>query len=615
MTVVLSVHDVRDHVRLACLSDVRGPGQPSSALLGRIFHEVAAGLVSADPEKNAFSFFENMDFDTQVWRSQLVPHAYDMLLGPRLARDQARLQALSSGVLHLWNAIRSLCGWLADLAWAARNPEGHKRSLSWNDLRQAVRAEVPLEAEICVPGWAEPVRLTGVADSLLRVPRTGSWCVQEYKLGLTSPEADLCQICLYHLILSQKTRPGKAARGRSPDRGLALVSFQPEVKERLYRAEEIAQVQEMLLALIGRLAGVAERRDPLRGRAQGEGHGTKGELCRQVVDVLREYGRPVDQAGDPISGPAFFRFPVNLGRKVKLEQVQRLGREIQVRLGLEKRPFIGVDHGRVVIDIQRPDRQIIRFADVEFQLPKADSLTGSTQVPIGIDLDGTLRTADLDDPVNAHLLVAGTTGSGKTEWLRLAIHGLIGRNTPRTLRLVLIDPKRVAFNEFMSSQYLLTPECLVYPDTQSALQVLKDLVSEMDRRYLLLHEAGVDHLSSYVRSTGHVLPRIVCVCDEYYALIAGDLKRRKETEAQIGLLGAKARAAGIHLILATQQPSREVIKGALDANIPGRVGLMMVKGEESKMLLGQTGAENLLGKGDLLFKDVGDPVRLQAPLV
>jgi len=86
-------------------------------------------------------------------------------------------------------------------------------------------------------------------------------------------------------------------------------------------------------------------------------------------------------------------------------------------------------------------------------------------------------------------------------------------------------------------------------------------------------------------------------------------------EAQITLLGAKARAAGIHLILATQQPSREIVKGVLDSNIPARVALMMVKKEESKMLLGQTGAENLLGKGDLLFRDVGDPVRLQAPLL
>jgi len=226
-----------------------------------------------------------------------------------------------------------------------------------------------------------------------------------------------------------------------------------------------------------------------------------------------------------------------------------------------------------------------------------------------------LRTADLSNPLNAHLLVAGTTGSGKTEWLRTAIHGLIYSNTPDTLRLVLIDPKRTAFNEFKDSPFLLAPASLVFHDMEPVLDILKGLVREMDRRYGLFQEAAVDDLREYVRSKGQALPRILCVCDEYYALIAGDPKRRKEIEFQISLLGAKARAAGIHLILATQQPSREVIKGVLDSNIPARVALMMVKWEESKMLLGQAGAENLLGKGDLLFRDVGEPVRLQAPLL
>jgi DNA segregation ATPase FtsK/SpoIIIE-like protein len=211
-------------------------------------------------------------------------------------------------------------------------------------------------------------------------------------------------------------------------------------------------------------------------------------------------------------------------------------------------------------------------------------------------------------------LVAGTTGSGKTEWLRVAIYGLIRSNTPKTLRLVLIDPKRTAFNEFADSPYLMTPESLVFPDGQPVGDVLKELVQEMERRYVLFQKAGVDNVNQFTGSTRQLLPRIVCVCDEYYALIAGDSKKRKELEMQVSLLGAKARAAGIHLILATQQPSREVVKGVLDSNIPARVGLMMVKREESKMLLGQAGAENLLGKGDLLFRDIGDPIRLQAPL-
>jgi DNA segregation ATPase FtsK/SpoIIIE, S-DNA-T family len=612
MTVILSVHDVREHIRRASKPSIGSPVQPSSSLLGRIFHEVAVDLVRPDPLRNAFSFLEALDFDKEVWRSRLALHTYDILLGPRLTRDEARLQEASAGVLHLWEAVQSFCRWLVDLAWTARNPEGRKKALSWNELREALQGEVPLESEFFAPGWSEPVRLTGIADSLLRLPRSGKWCVQEYKLGRTSPEADLSQVCLYHLILTQKKGNRKGARGSGFKRMLALISFQPEMKERLFSEDEIISAKEKLLALIGHLAGVAHKvsQPPT---IQKEGFSQPASMQgRKLTEVFREYGRPVELAGEPVIGPAFFRFHINPGRGVKLEQIQRLGREIQVRLELSKPPFIGVDRGRAVVDIERPDRQIIRFADVGDQLPAGDPLTGSALVPIGMDLNTRLRTADLNEPVNAHLLVAGTTGSGKTEWLRVAIQGLIHSNTTRTLRLLLIDPKRTAFNEFADSPYLLTPESLVFPDAQPVGDVLKELVKEMERRYVLFQEAGVSSLNEYLVSTRQLVPRIVCVCDEYYALVAGDSKKRKEIEAQISLLGAKARAAGIHLILATQQPSREVIKGALDSNIPARVGLMMVKKEESKMLLGRNGAENLLGKGDLLFKDVGDPLRLQA---
>jgi DNA segregation ATPase FtsK/SpoIIIE-like protein len=367
--------------------------------------------------------------------------------------------------------------------------------------------------------------------------------------------------------------------------------------------------------LIGRLAGVTSKVPKSPPTPQGEPAQTANRLGLRLTEVFREYGRPVELACDPVTGPAFFRFPITLGRGIKLGQIQRLGREIQVRLELSQPPFIGVDSGRAVVDVERKDRQIIRFAEVQDQLPTRDPLTGSAFVPLGMDLDAELRVADLNNPLNAHFLVAGTTGSGKTEWLRGALQGLIHSNTPETLRLVLIDPKRTAFNEFADSPYLLTPQSLLFPDARPVEGVLKELVSEMERRYVLFQKAGVDDVNQYRGSTRQMLTRIVCVCDEYYALIVGDTKKRKEIEMQVSLLGAKARAAGIHLILATQQPSREVIKGVLDSNIPARVGLMMVKREESKMLLGQAGAEHLLGKGDLLFRDVGDPIRLQAPLL
>jgi len=615
MTVTLSVHDVREHIRRASEPPTTALIQVSSPLLGRIFHEVAANLASPDPLRNAFSFLETLDFDKDVWRSHLAPRAYDILLGPRLTRDKARLQEASSGVLNLWEAVQALCEWFVGLAWAARNPEGRKRALSWGHLHAALKAEVPIEAEFDSPGWSEPVRLRGIADSLLLLPRSGKWCVLEYKLGRTSSEADLSQVCLYHLILTQnRAKRVKRARRESFSRMIALISFQPTMNERLFREEEIIPAQEKLIELIGTLAGVTSKGRKTLSVPKDRASQTSSALGRKLADVFREYGRPVDLTGQPVTGPAFIRFPITPGRGIKLEQIQRLAREVQVRLGMTKPPFIGVDSGRAVLDIERPDRQIVRFTDVEKQLPPGDPLKGSALVPIGIDLDMRLRTANLNDPVNAHLLVAGTTGSGKTEWLRVAIHGLIRSNTPQTLRLVLIDPKRTAFNEFTNSPYLLTPRSLVFPDVRPVGDVLMEMVREMESRYVLFQKARVDDLNQYGGSTGRVLPRIVCLCDEYYALISGDSKKRKEIETLVSLLGAKARAAGIHLILATQQPSREVVKGVLDSNMPARVGLMMVKKEESKMLLGQAGAEHLLGRGDLLFRDVGDPVRLQAPL-
>jgi DNA segregation ATPase FtsK/SpoIIIE-like protein len=268
-----------------------------------------------------------------------------------------------------------------------------------------------------------------------------------------------------------------------------------------------------------------------------------------------------------------------------------------------------MEGSHVLIDLQRPDRQVVQFEQFRDQLPARDPVLGSSKVPIGVDMNGTLRFADFAQPEHSHLLVAGTTGSGKSEWLRTMLAGLLVSNTPETLRLVLIDPKRNAFTALQSSPFLLRP--IVYPDSEPVSKVLESLAEEMDRRYRLLAESGSDNLAEHVRRTSRSLPRIICVCDEYADVLRRDRDEKKAIEQQINRLGSKARAAGIHLTLATQQPSRETIKGALDANIPARVGLKTNSYIESKMLLATTGAEHLLGHGDLLFKNIGDPVRLQ----
>ena len=135
----------------------------------------------------------------------------------------------------------------------------------------------------------------------------------------------------------------------------------------------------------------------------------------------------------------------------------------------------------------------------------------------------------------------------------------------------------------------------------------------MEHRYQLTRQSGADNLRAHIEKTGRPLPRIVCVCDEYFALISQNKQEKAQIEDAVTLLGAKARAAGIHLVLATQQPSRATITGAIQSNLPCRVALALTSPIESNMILGCSGAERLTGSGDLLYKDFGDPVRLQAP--
>ena len=144
---------------------------------------------------------------------------------------------------------------------------------------------------------------------------------------------------------------------------------------------------------------------------------------------------------------------------------------------------------------------------------------------------------------------------------------------------------------------------------------LRHLVEEMESRYQLTRESGSDNLAEHVRKTGRPLARIICLCDEYMALVTTQREARKRIEQSVTLLGAKARAAGIHLVLATQQPSRNVVSGAIQANLPCRVALTLTSHIESNMILGASGAERLTSNGDLLYRDFGDPQRLQAPLL
>jgi energy-coupling factor transporter ATP-binding protein EcfA2 len=594
----LTISDVRRELMRAA-GDYTAEGARSSALTGTIFHEVLAGLMGPLGWQAALEADELDDLP------RLIRHTYETLLGPRLTARQAALRESGAEAMALWDAVQAACQWLCGLLTLAGERGlirySHQQR-AWLGAEHLCQPELPLQWDVKEPHWTSPVRVFGVADALWKNPASGQWCVLEYKLGAPRPESDLAQACLYHSALS--------ASGLSNGKGaLAVVHFSPQRNESFYQSAELKDAQATLRALIGRLAGVLPQTAPPAGTPV-PGNEQHVALGKKMVRVLQEYGVPVEWKGEMIAGPAFLRYFVIPGRQTKLKQVRDRSDDLGMQLQLSSSPMIQTTDGRLTIDIARPDPQTVTFSSVSDQLPKPDGL-GCSLAPLGVDLNNRLQFVNLASPNNPHLLVAGTSGSGKSEWLRTAIAGLMHANTPDTLRLVLIDPKRTAFAELKGSPFLRSADGLVYPPEHSPMNVLDSLIEEMERRYQLFERSLTIDLPEYQAKTGEVLPRIVCVCDEYADLIVDRIASKNVARA-INRLGAKARAAGIHLIIATQYPDRKTVDGALKNNLGGRVCLRVSSHHQSSMIINQSGAERLLGKGDLFFLSIGEPVRLQA---
>jgi energy-coupling factor transporter ATP-binding protein EcfA2 len=651
MTVEVSVGDVRAALMQAAGSSAIGSGEAATLLLGRVFHEVFADLVSPDEHKSALPIIIQGAEEREARRRQLSDHTWQRLVAPRLLRHGAELQASSESVLMLWSATRNLLGWLesvvTELDAGAALPRG-----SWERLARMLQSEVPLTCELREPSWAEPVRLVGIADSILHLPeqpgKPPSYCAIELKLGRCRPVIDLGQVALYHLILSRSDcdkhgRDNHSAKD-TPRSALALMRFSPNLDEQLVERAALAEAERRLLDLVGKLAGVARPAAPAKpsngkGKARPKGAEPPSsssnaappsaqvppsapekpeylELSKRLIRAYKEQGVGIELRGAPLVGPRFLRFDVRLTAGGRVDALKRRTPEVQHRLELATEPLIIQEAGHLYIDLQRPDPATIEFGAVVSQLPALDARFGAARIPVGVDAGGRLHSVDLASAGRSHVLAAGTTGSGKSEWLRMMMAGLIATNTPDTLRFVTFDPKLAAFADLERSKFLWKPASWWIPGTgRPASEVFEDLMEEMDRRYQLTRQSGADNLREHVEKTGAPLARIVCVCDEYFALVSQNKEEKKTIEEAVSLLGAKARAAGIHLVLATQQPSRQIIHGAIQANLPCRVALTLQSHIESNMILNAAGAERLTGKGDLLYKDFGNPVRLQAPLL
>lgn len=336
-------------------------------------------------------------------------------------------------------------------------------------------------------------------------------------------------------------------------------------------------------------------------------------IGEQLVTTLQSFKVDVDYLGAAV-GPAFIRVKLKPSLGVKVSSLLRLSADLQVQLGIANLPLIATQPGYVSVDLPRQHRQTARFED--YIQPQTSPPDAPVKIAIGVNLDGELVEADLSDPNTCHFLVGGTTGSGKSEFLRSLLLSLLYRYTPEQLKIALVDPKRVTFPEFEQMPWLLSP---VVKDSESAIQLMEELVEEMDRRYQLFETAGCSHLDAYNRQQAQyqksLVPHIVCIFDEY-ADFMNDKEIRKALEMSIKRLGAMARAAGIHLIIATQRPEAGVVTPIIRSNLPGRVALRTASEADSAIILGgkQTEAAYLLGKGDLLYQVGAHLHRLQSLL-
>jgi S-DNA-T family DNA segregation ATPase FtsK/SpoIIIE len=325
------------------------------------------------------------------------------------------------------------------------------------------------------------------------------------------------------------------------------------------------------------------------------------ELSARLVKTLADYGvRGEVQAIRP--GPVVTMYEFAPAPGTRVAKIANLADDLAMALEAVRIRIVAPIPGKAAVGIEVPNRaretvylkEII--ADDVFQKAKS-KLT----LALGKDIEG--RPVAVDLAKMPHLLVAGTTGAGKSVSVNAMIMSLLFNATPEEVRLIMVDPKMLELSVYEGIPHLLLP---VVTDPKKANLALRWAVEEMERRYERLAEAGVRDIASYNKKADPILPYIVVIIDEFADLM---MVAPKDVETSVARIAQKARAAGIHLLLATQRPSVDVITGLIKANFPSRVAFQVTSKIDSRTILDQSGAEALLGQGDMLFTDRGSALR------
>ncbi|RCJ18972.1 cell division protein FtsK [Nostoc sp. ATCC 43529] len=610
--------------------------------IGNSFHNLADSFIKLAVSESRFTeIFKtstsqlNIDEIASLMQQLFYEIKFSNYLEKAVEQDASAAQPL----YKVWQGLQGLIRRFAELLVVNRRYCGAEAVIRNTFVSQ----ERKLEHYFQLPNGTQQ-RVGGEFDCLVYNFEVKRLCVLEFKTYQpVDPSAQLAQVALYSYMLWHQKKVAVDS---------AVYCVLPEFKEYQYSWEQLEnnvhqlipyklhQMQQWLSwepphpnspppTTQPHLCEICPQQQkcqtffvspslPSKDKNNGgqDAHTTRGNsvdadaIGGELVTTLESFGISVDYHGAAV-GPAFIRVKLKPHLGVKVNALLKLSADLQVQMGLANPPLIAPQAGYVSVDLPRPDRQIASFE--EYIQPQFLPPTVPIKIAIGLNIEGELVEADLSDANTCHFLVGGTTGSGKSEFLRSLLLSLLNRHSPEYLKIALVDPKRVTFPEFEKMPWLYSP---VVKDGDRAIKLMDGLVAEMELRYHHFEKAGCADLSTYNQRSTKILPRIVCIFDEYADFMA-EKEIRTSLEQSIKRLGAMARAAGIHLIIATQRPEAKVVTPIIRSNLPGRVALRTASEADSAIVLGgkQTAAAYLLGKGDLLYQIGAQMHRLQSLFV
>lgn len=326
-----------------------------------------------------------------------------------------------------------------------------------------------------------------------------------------------------------------------------------------------------------------------------------------IKQVLKGFKIEIEDINKTVgSSVTLYTFKPVVGTRIS--RIRNLKDEIAVALSVPSvRVIAPMQDGSVGIEVPNEQRRIVYAKDI-LSADKYQTTDMKLPCAIGETIDGHLFMRDLADM--PHLLIAGATGQGKSVCLNMILMSMLNKRTPQEMQLVLVDPKQVELSVYadLYGNYLADS---IATDTDDAVELLEQVVDLMDWRYDQLSEKGVRNISEYNKSLSEgeeSMKYCVVVIDEYADLI---MTAGKSLEMMICRIAQKARAVGVHMIIATQRPAANIVTGNIKANFPVRIAFRVASGVDSRVILEHTGAENLMGKGDMLYSDGIDDIRVQ----